>query len=573
MAPPPLSSSSASRISRLGRWIDEGGLLATANHLADEPLGEGGGPLLRALEQVLACELACGRGDTGAAQRCLATAEQALLELPEASMLRLEAETRLLLVRARHALRAGQAKEVSRCARLAQARLASLTAAPSSLRFAVLELASTLAITRGAYDRAVRTLTTAADLATDVGDPSVARVQRMLGAIHARCGRPMLAAHAYQIAAARLSEQEQPLEVAKVMSNLAMMSLMAGEISAARDAIERALCLRGAHNAPVTELANSTAVLALVSEREGRAEAAAIWEQAVALTRQGPDRVLTTEIELRAAIAAAERGDPASGEALLALATARCESLGRLEPTVAAMAAEARARLRFAEDAIEEAHGEARRSHGSYAAIDATYHVARIELLLGEIERRRGDHSRSTHWLGSACRLALRGRFELAWRPHELEVLSAAACEGEPDCLRYCRVFGVAVDALAEVLLLDRTGAIEALGKHHTLGRNAMPYRLARALIVAAPEPVSMSTLCRKLWPDEDFDARTVNRLKVHVHRLRDLIGTPSPCVVTESSTRGRVTTTSYRWNPGVSARIVRATTAAPASGRLPSPP
>ena len=540
----------ASRL--LGRWVDEGSAPSGAGvGVAPE------GPETTTLFQLLASESAARRGELETSSVHLDAARAALATISAGSVTRLATEARLELVLARRALRKGAAAEVKLHSRRALARLDKLGNPDATTRLAVLELQAATAIMSGAYGRAQRLLDGLVPVASSVGDPWIGKIQRMLGAIHARRGRPLLAARAYELAASRLREDTAPLEVAKLSSNLAMVLLMAGEVASARHEIERALRLRAEHGASRSELANSTAVLALVAEREGKTDHAVHWEQAVNLARQGPDAVLTAEIELRAATAATERGDHAASAALLATATERAQAVGRLEPTVVAMAAEARARLCLASGSPTEAQAAARESLVAYTSIDAPYHMGQIELLLGVIAHRRGDESGRQSRVGVACRLALRCHFELGWRPADLEVLRAAALAGDAHARRYCRTFGVTLESSEAVLLFDEGGVIEISGRRYELGADSLPFRLARLLVAAIPKPVAIASICQKLWPDEGFDERTANRLKVHMHRLRDLVGRECQCVLTEAATRPGLSTSRYRWNPEVSARIV----------------
>jgi tetratricopeptide (TPR) repeat protein len=547
----------------LARWLDQGQeALFTLTSAVTEPSAQA--PQSVALAHLLESERLARRGDTDGGDRHYQAFLSTLGTIPERSPARRIIEARHLLIQARRAFRGGDATALKELLRLAQSRINRLPSTERSIRLALLELSSAVATSSGSYERAVRLLRQAEELARVEGDPWVGRIHRLLGAIHARCGRPLLAATAYQSAAATLTEQTAPLDLAKVLSNLAMVSLMAGQTEAARFSVERALQLRMAFNAPVAEIANSTAVLALVLDRREDPEAMSLWLKAVELCRQSPEPVLTAEIELRAAISAARRGDVAVSRELLEAATGRSTSLVRIQPTLVAMACEARARLALWEREFETARTEARKALQGYTSLDAVFHVARTEFLLGTIKHHMGREPQACQWLDSACRRALRGRFELGARSFELEPLRAAAFRGEQHVLRYCRTLGIQTDEAGGVVLVDRTGAIEAFGKRHEIGRQAIPFRIARHLCGAIPDGMTLNSLCQKLWPDEGYNPRTANRLRVHVHRLRELIGNENPCVLTESSTRGGVTTTRYVWNPDIPVRIVRSQGSAP---------
>jgi Flp pilus assembly protein TadD len=541
----------------LAAWIDRGQEL-DLGPTTEPGTADAKAMASSALRQLLESERVARRGDLTSAESHLRSAEKLLAELPEHSVLRREVEARFSIVFARRAFRAGEALQLKAHLRRAQAQLDAMTPPPRTLRLALVELQADVAASNGQYERATRTLRQAEALAREEGLLWVARFHRMLGAIHARCGRPLLAANAYHAAAAAVSVDDAPLEFAKICSNLAMVSLMAGELGAARTSIERALALRREHHAPIAEIANSTAVLALVSDREERDDAAALWAEAVRLSGQSPEDVLTAEIELRASIAAARRGDHALGRELLESATMRSTAMGRIHPTIGAMATEARARLHLCRSEFEEARTEARRAHQAYVTIDLVYHVARVEFLLGQVEFKLGNVPSSCQWFESACRRALKGNFELGVRSFEEAALRGAAARGEPAVRRYCRQHELAPDDEGGVLLLDRAGAIDAFGKRHEIGRHAIPYRIVRALCVAIPAGVTLPSLCKRLWPEEGFNARTANRLRVHIHRLRELLGSEHPCVLTKTVTRGGESVTRYIWNREVSIRLVR---------------
>jgi hypothetical protein len=225
------------------------------------------------------------------------------------------------------------------------------------------------------------------------------------------------------------------------------------------------------------------------------------------------------------------------------------------------MAAEANARMQMVDGRWELARTSAKDALSGYSAIQASYHSARMELLIGRVERKSGHEvaarKRATH----STTLALRGRFELAWREDDLEFLRWAAESGELEVRRYCREFGVSLEGGTAVLIVDATGVIEAFGKMHELGASSIPFRLARALIAVSPRAITATELCRRLWPTTGLEPRTLNRLKVHLHRLREVLGEENGCVVTELSADRRASGTTYRWNPAVTARILSAGT------------
>lgn len=496
------------------------------------------------------------RGDETTADAFIAQAATRLGELGPDSVARAHAAARVAIAEARRAVRRGSLRDAEGHAQAALKSLRALATPPPTTTLAALELLATTAIMQGRYEVALRRLQGAEHQAVSVGDPWVPRIQRLLGAIHARRGKPLLAARAYTLATSRLRDDEAPLEVAKLSSNLAMVALMAGQVATARAAIERALRLREAHRAPLGELANSTAVLALVDEREERPESAATWERAVTLARQSKDPVLAAEIELRAASAAVERGSLDAARGLAESAIAEVARGGDAERTLAAMAAETRARIRHAEGAADDACAAAREALAAYRALDASYHVARLELLLARLEG--SPHGPVTR-IAEACRLALRDGFELAWRPGDQAAIARAAQSGHRDVRRYCKHAGIASASDCAVLVVDGDGALETPSGRHELGPRSIPFRLARILVAAAPAAVAVTTICRRIWPDEGHDERTANRLKVHVHRLRDLVGGDVSCVITETETRRGERRTTYRWNSAVPARVVRA--------------
>jgi tetratricopeptide (TPR) repeat protein len=554
-----LSSIAYSRYSEtdLARFVD----LATepSVHLTDAWPDNARPPLAyQALWHLVDAEGLARRGETERADGAFRQGLEALAAMNDRSISRRQVEARYELVLARRAFRVGDTVGYRTHISRARSRIDRLPIGDRSIRLALVELESAVATKFGQYDKAARHLRQSEALATLEGLPWVSRIHRALGSIHARCGRPVLAAHAYQTAASRLTEEDAPIELARVCDNLAMASLMAGEVDAAHSAIERSLRLRKAHHAPIADIASATAVIALIKDRQELPDAAAWWDEAISLSRQGPELMLVTEIELRAANSAARRGDVASCRALLETASGRLTSMGRSVPKLGAMLHEARARLLFCEKDLETARTEARRAHQGYAARGAIYHVARMELLQGLILHALGLESQACQYFDSACRRALRGRFELGVRSYETAPLQAAAFRGEQHVRRYCRAMGIEADEQAGVLLLDRFGSIECFGKHHALGRNALPFRIARFLYASQPDGLPMPALCKKLWPAEGHSPRTANRLRVHVHRLRELIGPEKACVLTDSVTRAGVTSTRYYWNPEVPVRLVR---------------
>ena len=114
----------------------------------------------------------------------------------------------------------------------------------------------------------------------------------------------------------------------------------------------------------------------------------------------------------------------------------------------------------------------------------------------------------------------------------------------------------------ADVVVDIAAGTLTVRGECHELGTRSVIVRLASLLIRAAPEPVGVGELCRRLWRHEGFNDKTFNRLKVHTHRLRTLLGAQRDGIKTVPP-RGRQRTPSYRWSSDVPAVVRERATSA----------
>jgi tetratricopeptide (TPR) repeat protein len=509
-------------------------------------------------------------GRSGRLEEAVTAIEQArnhLANLAPAALASVEVALRLALVEGRLALRTGRAPELRGQLRNGRRQLRQLASPPRSLSLAWLELESMARIARSNWPAARRLLAEAVALAVGPEARWAPRFHRLVGAIHARRGYPLLAMHAYQRALVDLDVAREPLEVARVSSNLAMTALMCGRIDEAHAAIDHALALRHQHGASLAERANSTAVAALITERRAPELSGDAWARAVELARASGEHVLAAEIEMRAAMSAIGRHQPDAARSLLESAEHRIHQAAQVEPTIAAMAAETRARLALLCQEHPEAERAAMAAARAYRDLDAVFHIARVELLRGRIAAARDDESTAARHLGRACAAALRGCFEVAVTPDERLLVQQLSMAGSRSLRQYGKVFGLGQDAARVVLLFDESGTIEAFGACHELGTRSVLYRLARTLVASDGRGRPASLLVARLWPLESDLTKGLNRLRVHVHRLRGLLGREHDCVQTFATHPDGTPEAWYRWNPACPVRVIR-----PARGRRPRP-
>jgi len=220
-----------------------------------------------------------------------------------------------------------------------------------------------------------------------------------------------------------------------------------------------------------------------------------------------------------------------------------------------------RALLNEAEGTIAnhwQRHRDARthwmRARTWYAEDDAFYDVARLDGLLAQLSYRLGDvRSFVARW-ELACRAANRGGFSV---PLEIEqrVLHPLIV-GQVEATRYARRHRTDLRHSGTDIQVDRrSGTLTVFGNHYVLGPQSQLIRLVCALIRSGHSGMGPSILCRRLWRQEAFTPRTFNRLKVHIHRLREVIGPEHDVILTERSPSGK-RQVSYRWNPTVTAQI-----------------
>ncbi len=476
-------------------------------------------------------------GETDEARRLLAGARRALEEADRAEREAGGGATlasaliwvELLIAVVRLALRRGTVRDAETYAAEAAQRLRPLDPVDACDRTCELaHLRANIALGRGAYRLALRYLEDGLAVAREHGSEWVVDLHRSLGALSTRRGRPADGAYHYRMALDRLPAAGDDPRAATLHANLAMANLMQGRVADAAREARRALRVRDRPGAPPGPLANTLALMALIAQQDPElvGPAAPYWDRALEQAERAADVALLAEIELRAAAGALERGEPKLAARWLASGRARAAAVARQEPTIAALADDVEGALCWSAGDRDGARQAWQRARRAFAEVGAAYHVARLDAALASVYRQGGDARWSVLW-DQACRAARRGGF----------VLPAQFGPGRPP-----RAEGVRVDR--------RAGVLEAFGVRYALGRGAIPVRLCALLISASPKAIGAPALCRRLWRDEGYTPATFNRLKVHVHRLRQLIGHEQAPILTE----GRPGRLAYRWNPAVEA-------------------
>lgn len=392
------------------------------------------------------------------------------------------------------------------------------------------------AVERGADLAAERLLQRGLDLTRLQPGDACAHFHRALGTLAARKGRASVAASHYRLALDRMDPDQSPDAVAQLWSNLARTAWMRGAVAEALAWVDEALAWRGRPGAPPGPHANSRAMRAMITGAD------ADWEQATALAQASGDIALLSEVALEHAIVARRRGEAARADALEALGTARLVDVGRQEPTLLAIAAEARAARCRGEDrvlALAEAAG-------LYEELGASWHEHRVQLLLAAAEHGLGLTETATARAARAVRRAMAQGHDFPPDPGVVEVVLAAAAAGHAGAARWARERGWRAPSSSLGAVLDPArGTVTLQGEPRHLGPRALTFRLLWLLARAGPRGLTTTELCRRLWRSDPAGPAVLGRLRVLVGRVRALT---EPGLVVVLTVPG--VPTRYRWNP-----------------------
>lgn len=490
---------------------------------------------------------ALDRGRLDAARFSLARADAGL------DALAAESGPRVALVRCRAALlwatlarRRGTLADAEFYLARAVARLGDSFggAAAADLEAAVVHLQADLAISRGAYERARRLLSSRLEATPELPRRWSVVFRRSLGAIETRRGRPAAGAAAYRLALDALPPSGARSEEAALRGNLAMTLYMQGDYVPAREEAARALSLRSGRGIALRDRANTKALVALVAE----AGAADHWNEALATTEASGDLTLTAEVLLLAARHAAWTGAVERARSLAERGAAAAAALARQEPTLMALGLEVAGAIATVERRGEAARAEWFEARRHYAELDAAYHVARIDAeLSGLASASGGDEAGQVEWI-LATRSANRNGFRL---PVRFDGLARRFREANVECERYARRYGLeAARSGAEVVIDRRRGVVRVFGQSHSLGPRSVTCRVLLAVVRAGSRGLTPRALCRAVWGREAaFGVALVNRLRFQIHRLRGILGSSAEFVlcVERAGSEAR-----YRWNAAV---------------------
>ena len=279
-----------------------------------------------------------------------------------------------------------------------------------------------------------------------------------------------------------------------------------------------------------------------------------LWQESVDASEESGAAALMAEIRLRAAISAvAHRAIPKATH-LVQEAKVLVEGGRELGGLVRALLEVGEAVLAQHWNRAREARSHWMRARTWYAEDDAFYDVACVDAHLARLAFREGDIPGFQARWELACRAANRGGFQL---PIDLDnrVLHQLSV-GLPEAARYGRrQRGDRNYSGADIQVKRRTGTLTVFGDHYVLGPQSQLIRLICAIIRSGHGGLPPSILCRRLWRNERFSSQTFNRLKVHIHRLREVIGAEHDAILTDRSPSGK-RQVFYRWNPGITTQI-----------------
>lgn len=522
----------------------------------------------RIRRQLDLAQISIDRGDPGSARAALTKAEVAL----EARGLARSEEPALLrgraaLLRATVARRRGTLADAEHYLAIASARLeqaggAAAGTAAGELDAAIVHLQADLAISRGAYERAGRILTTRLEGPIPLPRSWAITFRRSLGAILTRRGRPTAGAEAYRLALDALPASDGPNAEAALRANLAMTLHMRGDDAEAQAEATRALALRRRRGIPLRDLANTTALVALVATPASAAQ----WDEALALAEGSGDLTLATEVRLLAARHFVGHGGLERARTLLAQATPALATLARQEPILQGLGCEVAGLIAAAAQRPEAARGDWFDARRHYADLDAGYHVARIDAELAALEAANTDGGGEVEWI-LATRAANRNGFRL---PARFDPLARRFRDANVECERYARRHGLDAPRLGPEVVLDRKrGCVRVFGQTQTLGPASVTFRVLSSIIRAGPRGITPQALCRSVWPGNGPSAATLlNRLRFQIHRLRGTLGSSAEFILCIENAG---VATRYLWNPAIRVCFESADTIPSTALRTPS--
>ena len=482
-------------------------------------------------------QLALSEGRLADCRDHLATARRGL-EAEGPSLDRGPEWARLLTLHGRLALRSGQDAQAALYAAEARAIVDSLEGDEAlEVAPAALHLAANVALHTGDEATAIQILQEGLMLTARV-DATLA-FHQTLGAIHARAGRMEEATYHVRLAV----DHAPPGADTALRQQLTELELMLGHVDHAQAHCAVVQARWGGPNASAEMRAQALALLARVLEARGAPGAEHAWESAVQAARQAGNQEQLGWLELRLALLVARAGRDAVAERRLSQAERR----GTVD---AALVAEVQAEIALARAQYSEARTAFGLARDESSSRGNVFETARLDVCLADVAFAVGDRRAALAHLESALGAANQGGFEVSAAGG---MLALGLERGLPETSRYARDHEVrATHTECDVLLDTTSGTLTAFGQVHALGDRAVVVRLIKQLLQSRPESVTARRLCQRLWRDEGFNDRTFNRLKVHIHRARTLIGTERDAILTD----GGPGKTSYRWSPAVSAEL-----------------
>ena len=398
-----------------------------------------------------------------------------------------------------------------------------------------------VAAERGATLAAERLLAGGLPLAEEAGISR--RFHRTLGGLAARRGSTASAAHHLRMALDQCASGSDTGLAASLQANLAMVAWMRGDREEAIDRASTALAMR--EGSPPAPRANTLALYGIVSGEE-------TFMEAISLAEQAGDPTLLGEVLLHAAARDLEVGRLGLAKERTARGALLASRVKRREPTPAALAEELRGRLALASQDLEAARSHFLRALEDFDAIGATFHLARVTLRLAALDAELGHPLSADAMAGRAAAAALRAGFALPAEATLQACLRAAAQRGQPAARRYAEGQGIPLPTTGTgAVHVDRKLGLLQIGEARwQLGRRSILLRLAIVLISAGEDGIDARRICRRLWRSEGYSAKTYRRLKVHICRLRELVGRDSILTLPGQPA------VHYRWSPERPARV-----------------
>jgi hypothetical protein len=420
-------------------------------------------------------------------------------------------------------------------------------------RLPIARLQANLESARGDYRHAETTLVDALDLAMRLHSHLVAAFHQAMGALLLHQGRPVVAGHHLRLALDRMVPGSQPLDEVNLYLLLTDAALMRSNPLAAHEFAGHARALREHHVLPAWIRAR-IAMHQARTEDKIAGQSGPYWKEAITESEESGAAALMAEVRLRAALSAVAHRALPKATHLVKEAKVVMESAGEPGGMVRALLEMADAMLAHHGNREREARAHWMRARTWYAEEDAFYDMARVDAHLARIGFREGDIPAFQARWELACRAANRGGFQL---PIDLDsrVLHQLSV-GLPEAARYGRRQRSDRSYTgADVQVTRRSGTLTVFGDHYVLGPQSQLIRLICALIRSGHGGLPPSILCRRLWRNERFTSQTFNRLKVHIHRLREVIGGQHDAILTDRSPAGK-RQIFYRWNPALTAQI-----------------